>query len=299
MTLAERILPRKIRYILFKLWAMLSMVRWINVLVIAIALYLSALYLLNNGVSKWEILRNPNLHIEVIALSLFIMSGYIINAFYDLEKDLINKPKKTYIDRLISRKTSLNTYIAFNGIAAVLSFFVGWKVFVVNLLFSFALWLYSHKLRRKAFTGELGATLLTVAPFISLSIYFNKITPYIFLYVSFIFLLALTREIIKKLIRFKGDLVVGEKSLPIVIGESKSKILAVFFMLGSLAQLCSLYFIQWLLRLPLWFVFLGGAAITVSIILMLTSKSGNNYKIVNTIYKFLLVASVAGIALIY
>jgi len=90
MTLAERILPRRVRYILFKIWALLSMVRWINVLVIAIALYLSAMYLLNDGISKWEILKNPRLHLEVIALSLFIMSGYIINAFYDLEKDLIN-----------------------------------------------------------------------------------------------------------------------------------------------------------------------------------------------------------------
>ena len=299
MTLAERILPRRVRYLLFKLWAMLSMVRWINVIVIALALYLSAMYLLNDGVSKWQILQNPQLHLEVIALSFFIMSGYIINAFYDLEKDLINKPKKTYIDRLISRKTSLNAYIVFNGIAAVLSLFVGWKIFAVNLLFSFALWLYSHKLRRKPFTGELGATLLTVAPFVSLSIYYNKITAYIFLYVSFIFLLALTREIIKKLIRFKGDLVVGEKSLPIVIGESKAKGLAIIFMLGSLAQLGSLYFIQWLLKLPLWFVTLGGSAISIAIVLMLTTKSGNNYKIVNWIYKFLLVGSVAGIALIY
>lgn len=299
MTLAERILPRRVRYILFKIWALLSMVRWINVLVIAIALYLSAMCLLNDGISKWEILKNPKLHLEVIALSLFIMSGYIINAFYDLEKDLINKPKKTYIDRLISRKTSLNAYITFNGIAAILSLFVGWKVFIINLLFSFALWLYSHKLRKKAFMGELGATLLTVAPFVSLSVYYSKITAYIFLYVSFIFLLALTREIIKKLIRFKGDLVVGEKSLPIVIGEQKSKGLAIFFMLGSLAQLGSLYFIQWLLRLPFWFIAMGGSAIFISIILMLSTQSGNNYKIVNWIYKILLVGTVAGIALIY
>ncbi|MEM7161031.1 MAG: geranylgeranylglycerol-phosphate geranylgeranyltransferase [Bacteroidota bacterium] len=292
-------MPRRVRYILFKIWALLSMVRWINVLVIAIALYLSAMCLLNDGISKWEILKNPKLHLEVIALSLFIMSGYIINAFYDLEKDLINKPKKTYIDRLISRKTSLNAYITFNGIAAILSLFVGWKVFIINLLFSFALWLYSHKLRKKAFMGELGATLLTVAPFVSLSVYYSKITAYIFLYVSFIFLLALTREIIKKLIRFKGDLVVGEKSLPIVIGEQKSKGLAIFFMLGSLAQLGSLYFIQWLLRLPFWFIAMGGSAIFISIILMLSTQSGNNYKIVNWIYKILLVGTVAGIALIY
>ena len=299
MTLAERFLPRKVRYLLFKIWAMLSMVRWINVLVIAIALYLSALYLLNDGVSKLEILKNPKLHLEVIALSLLIMSGYIINAFYDLEKDLINKPKKTYFERLISKQTSLNAYIFFNGIAALLSFFVGWRVFIVNLLFSFALWLYSHKLRKTAFMGELGATFLTVAPFVSLSIYYKRITAYIFLYISFIFVLSLTREIVKKLIRFKGDLVVGEKSLPIVIGEQNSKALAIALMLGSIAQLGSLYFIQWLLRLPLWFVSLGGVGISIAIILMIGSKSGNNYKIVNWIYKFLLVGSVAGIALIY
>ena len=278
---------------------MFAMVRWINVLVIAVALYLSAMYLLQPNTPRLEVLKDPKLHLEVIALSLFIMSGYIINAFYDLRKDLINKPKKTYIERLISRQTSLTAYIVFNGLAAILSFFVGWKVLVINLAFSFALWLYSHKMRKKAFMGELGATLLTVAPFASLAIYYNRITTYIFLYVSFLFLLALTREIIKKLIRFKGDLVVGERSLPIVIGEKKSKILAVFFMFGSLVQLGSLYFIQWLLQLPLWFVALGASAIVFSIILMITTKKGSNYNVVNWIYKVLIVGSVAGIALIY
>lgn len=278
---------------------MFAMVRWINVLVIAMALYLSAMYLLKPDTPRLEVLKDPRLHIEVFALSLFIMSGYIINAFYDIRKDLINKPKKTYIDRLISRKTSLNAYITFNGIAAILSFFVSWKVLLINLLFSFALWLYSHKMRRKAFMGELGATLLTIAPFASLAIYYQRITPYIFLYVSFLFVLALTREIIKKLIRFKGDLVVGERSLPIVLGEKRSRIFALIFMLCSLAQLASLYFIQWLLRLPLWFVGLGTSAIVFSIILMLTTKKGSNYKVINWIYKILIVGSVAGIALIY
>jgi len=274
------------------------MVRWFNVLLIAVALYLSAMYLLNPGESKWEILKNYKLHCEVIALSLFIMSGYIINAFYDLEKDLINKPKKTFMERLISKRTSLTAYLVFNTIAAALSLFVGGVVFIVNVAFSFALWFYSHKLRKIAFLGELGATLLTVAPFVSLAIFYRTITPYIFLYVSFIFILVLTREIIKKIIRFKGDLVVGEKSLPIVIGERKSKWLAILLMLGSLAQLGSLYFIQWLVRLPWWFITIGTLGIILSIILVLTTRKGSNYSVINTIYKILLIGSVAGIALI-
>ena len=277
---------------------MLSMVRWFNVLLIAVALYLSAMYLLNPGESKLDVLKNYRLHCEVIALSLFIMSGYIINAFYDLEKDLINKPKRTFMERLISKRTSLTAYLVFNAIAAILSLFVGNIVFLVNVAFSFALWFYSHKLRKIPFLGELGATLLTVAPFVSLAIFYRTITPYIFLYISFIFVLVLTREIIKKIIRFKGDLVVGEKSLPIVMGERKSKLLAICLMLGSLAQLGSLYFIQWLVRLPWWFIALGASGIVSSIILVLTTRKGSNYKVINTIYKILLIGSVVGIALI-
>jgi len=220
---SNSILSRKQRFIVLKVMAMLTLVRWYNVLLIGIGLYLSAIFLLNSE-SEWlATLLNYKLHLAIGSLCFYIMAGYIINAFYDFEKDLVNNPKGTIFNRIVSKTFCLNTYFLFNFIGTLLAIFVDWKVLLLNSILCFALWFYSHKLRKKPFTGELGASLLTIAPFVSLSIYYQHTNLKIGLYIGFLFALTLTREIVKKLVGMKGDLVYGDKSLPIIWGINKTK----------------------------------------------------------------------------
>ena len=101
-------LSRKNRLIAMKVIAMFSVVRGYNIPVIAIAQYLAAIFILApKNIPSLDIILDPNLFVLVLASSLSIASGYIINNFYDSEKDLINRPNKSMLDRLVSQKTKL------------------------------------------------------------------------------------------------------------------------------------------------------------------------------------------------
>jgi len=255
---------RRRRYLTYKIWALLSLVRWYSVLLIAITLYLSALFLFNHGLPRLEVLMRPGLHAEIFALCLFIMSGFIINAFYDLEKDLINRPHKTYMDKHISRRFSLNCYFAFNTLAAIISLCVGWQVFLVNVLFSVVLWAYSHKIQKKRFFGEMGAALLTVAPFFSMAVFYDNVTWKMLEFVALIFIVLIEREVLKKVLGLKGDFVLGNRSIPIEFGEKTSNDAVVILSAISIAQL--LFFMRFVnpgspAILAYLMIFLQGATI--------------------------------------
>ncbi len=236
------------------------------------------------------------LHLSILSLSFLIMGGYIINAFYDFEKDLVNNPKGTIFNRVVSKAFCLNTYFLFNFIGTLLAAFVDWKILLFNSGLCFALWFYSHKLRKKPFTGELGASLLTIAPFVSLSLYYQHTNLKIILYIGFLFALTLTRELIKKLVGMKGDLVYGDKSLPIIWGVNKTKLLIYAFMLLSLAPI-GVLFPEIKDRPVFYYLIFSSVMILASFIMLIPAKEREGFNRVNTMYKIILTLSVFAITL--
>ena len=105
--------PKEANTTLVKIIALLSLIRWYNLLLFSLALYLSALFFTGKPEFWKEILSHPKLHIEVTSLNLLMMAGFIINAFYDFEKDIINRPDTTVFGRIISKAFCLNVYVAF------------------------------------------------------------------------------------------------------------------------------------------------------------------------------------------
>ena len=83
----------------------------------------------------WEVLKDFELHFIVAASSFIIAGGFIINSFYDLEKDLINRPHKALFDRIVSKSFCLNTYCVLNGIGLTFALFASWRVFLFYAFF--------------------------------------------------------------------------------------------------------------------------------------------------------------------
>ncbi len=275
---------------------MFSLVRWYNILLLIIALYLSSLFILNPIISKLDLLKDLHLHLNIFGISALLMAGYIINAFYDFEKDMINHPKTTVFGLIISKSSCLNTYIGLLIIGFTLSAFSDWKVFIFNVGFSFSLWLYSHKLRKKALTSEMGASLLTIAPFASISIYFMHTNSTIILFVGYIFAITFTREVIKKMVSLKGDILVKEKSIPILFGIRNTKYIILILMLLSLCPIAVIF--PGILYKPIAYYF--GASflmIVFSILLLKKSKTPTHFNQINNIYKIILVLAIASIIL--
>jgi 4-hydroxybenzoate polyprenyltransferase len=228
-------LSRTNKLVVMKIISLFSVVRGYNIPIIILAQYLSAIFILAPEKRALDVLLDFNLFILVFASALTIASGYIINNFYDSQKDLINRPNKSMLDRLVSQKTKLNVYFTLNFIVVLMALFVSWRAFLFFSVYIFLIWFYSHKIKKKPFTGNLMSAFLAVLPFFAILLYYYNQIPFeeienyknqlavIFAHASFLFLLLLIREMIKDLENLKGDLVNNYKTIPIVYGEEISK----------------------------------------------------------------------------
>lgn len=282
---------------IIKFIALLSLVRWYNILLVGVALFLTSIFLLNTSTYWKTTIIDYRIYVEIMAISFLIQAGYLINAFYDFEKDVINKPNEIIFDRIISKSTCINTYIVFVILGLIFSLILGLKVFIFNFLFSFLIWYYSHRLRKINLLAEITASVLTVLPFISLSIIYPNINRTYILYGGFVFVISLTREILKKMISLKGDLIVKERSLPIVLGIHKTKIIIESLMFLTIGLI--------IINLPLvsnskigYFFYIVILLISVSIYLIIKAKTTKQFDKINTIYKIIIGLSILSICLI-
>jgi 4-hydroxybenzoate polyprenyltransferase len=214
---------RKTRLTLMKVLSLFSVVRGYNIPIIIIAQYLSAIFILDKDRRALAVLLDPNLFLIVLASSLTIASGYIINNFYDAQKDLINRPKKSMLDRLVSQQTKLHVYFGLNILVTLLAFLVSWRAACFFAGFIFLIWFYSHKLKRYPVIGNLTAAFLAILPFFGILMYAKEFYPEIFAHALFLYLLLLTRELIKDLENLPGDFATNYRTIPVMFGEKVSK----------------------------------------------------------------------------
>lgn len=219
---------------------MFSVVRGYNIPVIALAQYLSAIFILAPEKRALSVLLDINLFIIVLASSLTIASGYIINNFYDSKKDLINRPNKSKLDRLVSQKTKLQVYFTINFVVAIMALFVSVKAFLFFSVYIFLIWFYSHKLKKYPIIGNLTAALLAILPFFAILLYYKNLYPEIFAHAIFLFLLLLIREIIKDLENIIGDIANNYQTIPVKFGEVFAKKIITFL---TILTIIPIYFL--------------------------------------------------------
>ncbi|MDI1257498.1 MAG: geranylgeranylglycerol-phosphate geranylgeranyltransferase [Flavobacterium sp.] len=216
-------LSRKNKLLVMKIVSLFSVVRGYNIPIIVLAQYLSAIFIIAKDKRALKIILDPNLFFIVLASSAVIASGYIINNFYDSKKDLINRPNKSMLDRLVSQKTKLNVYFSLNFIAAFIAIFVSWRAVLYFSVYIFMIWFYSHKIKKYAIIGNLMAAFLAILPFFAILLYYKNLYEVIFSHATFLFLLLLIREMIKDLENMRGDFASDYKTVPIIYGETTSK----------------------------------------------------------------------------
>lgn len=214
---------RQTKLTVMKIISMFSVVRGYNIPVIVLAQYLSAIFILAPEKRALTVLLDFNLFIIVVASALSIASGYIINNFYDSKKDLINRPNKSKIDRLVSQKTKLQVYFGLNFLVAVIAFFVSFRAVIFFSAYIFLIWLYSHKLKKFPIIGNLTAAILAVLPFFAIVLYYKNLYPQILAHATFLMLLLLIREIIKDLENISGDIANDYQTIPVKYGETTAK----------------------------------------------------------------------------
>ncbi len=302
-------LSRKNKLLVMKVISLFSVIRGYNIPIIVVAQYLSAIFILAPGKSALAILLDFKLFIVVFASAVTIASGYIINSFYDSKKDLINRPTKSMLDRLVSQKTKLQVYFTLNFIATLAALFVSWRASLFFATYIFLIWLYSHKRKKYALYGNLIAAFLAVYPFFGILLYYYYRLPLteienhsndlavIFTHATFLFILLLVREMIKDLENIKGDLANGYPTIPIVFGESVSKISITALLLFTVIPVYFLINVFDVGYMDIYF-YVGFIIMLFFGIRLWKSESKEQYLLLHNLLKFLIIAGVCCIVLI-
>ncbi|GGH35688.1 ubiquinone biosynthesis protein UbiA [Mangrovimonas yunxiaonensis] len=276
---------------------MFSVVRGYNILVVVIAQYLASVYILAHNKAVKAVVLDVNLLMLVLASAAAIAGGYIINNFYDSEKDLINRPRKSMLDRLVSQNTKLSFYFVLNFISVVLASYVAFSAVIFFSVYIFGIWLYSHKLKKMPFIGNVVSALLTIAPFFVIFVYYKNFEQVIFVHAMFLFLVISMRELTKDLENLQGDMAQDYHTIPVVYGENVSK--TMLTVLGVLTLLPALLLIfQFQVGRMNYYFYLSMVLLIIFVVMLWKANSRSQYLVLHNILKLIIVLGVVSIPLI-
>ena len=281
---------------LYKFFSLFSIIRIYNILIIVTAQYLTSIFILSPSTDTLDIILDPYLFLIILCSSIAIGSGYIINNFYDEEKDIINRPIKHNIDKTIKKNTKLKFYFFLNFVVIGLAFFISYRAIIFFSLYIFFLWLYSHKLKRILFIGNLFSAILTVTPFFAILLYYKNIDLIIVAYASFLFFIILLKDITKDLKNLVGDFSLNYRTIPVVFGEKFTKLVIILIALVNIVLVLNLYlnFNRGLMEI---FYFLSIITLFLFVIKLYKSSNIHDYLFLHNILRFIITIGIISIFL--
>jgi 4-hydroxybenzoate polyprenyltransferase len=228
--------------------------RPINLLLVAFAQFMTAFFLVESTNSGLSVYQDYRLYLLVFATVLITAAGYMINDYYDVKIDYVNRPHEVIVGKGIKRRVVLFLHSLLNFTAIGLGYLVSPKIAVVNFFAAFLLWFYSNHLKREPFIGNLTVAFLTGFSVYLIAFYYQKSELLVLTYAIFAFFLNLIREIIKDIEDRPGDRKHGCRTLPIVIGFRKTK--QVIFLI-AFGFVCSILTVIFKINLPIVFIYFG------------------------------------------
>lgn len=216
----------------------------------------------------------------IIASVCIAAAGYIINDYFDINIDEVNKPHRMVVDKVISRRWAIAWHFIFSisGLAftvVALPFLQKWYLILANVFCVALLWFYSTSFKRKLLIGNVVISLLTAWSI--LFIFFSKVTladaigigggthhkffRLAILYAGFAFISSLIREAIKDMEDLPGDAKHGCRTMPIVWGLNAAKVYVAVWLIVLLAMLIILEI--YVLQFKWWLPFVYGILLIV------------------------------------
>lgn len=205
-----------------KFIGLFSVVRGYNIMIICIAQYLTAIFILSRQPLR-QVLLDPCLFAIVLAGALAVAGGYIINAFYDQEKDLINKPTRTLMERMVGQHTKLSLYFILNFLSVIVASYVSFRAVLFFSIYIFMMWFYSHRIKKIVLVGNIVSGILSIIPFFAIFVYYHNFQKIIFVHAAFLYYLLLAKDFVKDLQNIKGDFALGYHTIATDYGERSSK----------------------------------------------------------------------------
>ena len=257
----------------------------------------------------------------LLASLLIAAAGYIINDYFDINIDEVNKPHKMVVDKIISRRWAIAWHFMLSSSGIILTvlalpFLQKWYLILANVLCVALLWFYSTNFKKSLLTGNIVISLLTA--WTILIIFFSKVnlsdafgagetSHYKFfrlamLYAGFAFIISLIREAIKDMEDMPGDAKHGCRTMPIVWGVNATKVYTAVWLVVLIALLIvvQVYILQFKWWLP---VVYSIAAIIFPLIVVLVklrnSSSPQQFHQLSTITKLVMFTGILSMLFFY
>ncbi len=285
------------KQVMLKLFSMFVVVRGFNLALIVFAQYITAIFIMAPNQSLSEVIFDRPLFALILATVGAIASGYIINNFYDTEKDIINRPHQSILEQYVSQNTKLVLYFIINFIVVVVASYVSFRSVLFFSVYIFAIWFYSHKIKKKPIIGNLISAILTITPFFAIFLYYKNYSGLIFVFGFYLFLVLSMRELVKDLENLKGDLTLNYKTIPVVYGEKVAKLMVVILVTINIL-------ITWYLLTTFdlgtmdYFFYLSVSLLSVVVVLVFLAQHQQQYMRIHYLLKLLILLGVFSIILL-
>ncbi len=263
-----------------KLKAFFRLVRYPNLIFIAVTQFLFYFSIVAPSIHPGVFYADELLLLSLIVVSsVFIAAGgYIINDYFDLNIDLVNKPGRIVVEKVIPRRWAILLHWFFSIAGILIGFYVSyitknWWIGFSNIVCVLLLWVYSTTFKKKLLSGNIIISILTAwvvlivfffvdhisgssMPGWQISTHVNeeahrRIMRLAFLYGGFAFIISLIREVIKDMEDREGDERFGCRTMPIVWGIPVAKVFTGVWLMaltGALVaiQVYAIYLGWWL-----------------------------------------------------
>jgi 4-hydroxybenzoate polyprenyltransferase len=234
--------------------------------------------------------------------------GYVINDYFDLKIDKINKPGEVILEKSIHRKAAIVWHLFFSLIGLASGVYLAFKVghlsiAIIQLMTIGLLLMYSNVLKRVFIVGNITIALLSGILPILPYIYAKVLNPQLSILTTnalislsaFAFFTTLIRELIKDIEDMKGDRAGGRKTIPVVWGFLASKIV-VFFLLLLLVIFLMPFLVYYIIHhhvdAVLYHIFLLILPVIVSMIMVIFIKEAKQFKIHSLIMKLITLSGI-------
>lgn len=299
-----------------KLKAFFQLVRWPNLVFIGITQFLAVYCVL------YPVFRNspvqPNVsgwNFVLIGLSSILIAagGYIINDYFDLNIDQVNKPEKMVVAKIISRRWAILWHSILSIAGILIGFYVDYssRIFLLgvsNTICVLLLFVYSSTFKRKLLIGNVIISLLTAWVILVIcwceynhlvrlhnGLAAEKILRILFLYAGFAFIVSLIREVVKDMEDVEGDRKFYCHTMPIAWGMNATK---VFVAVWVVVLIATLVIVQlYALRLGWWWSVIYSVALIIIPLAMSLSKlhkakSSSDYHEISSLIKFIMLTGI-------
>jgi 4-hydroxybenzoate polyprenyltransferase len=220
----------------------LRLIRVQNLLIVVLTQFMARIFLVGpepqGSRADWlRVLTDPTIWLLSFSTVCIAAAGYIINDYFDIKIDLINKPQRVVIGRYLKRRVAIGTHQLLNIVGCLIGLYLSRWVFVIDVVSVSLLWFYSANFKRQPLIGNVVISLLTALSFIVLAVYYRQNAQMLLIYAVFSFGISLIREIIKDMQDIRGDARFGCRTLPIVWGLRRTKYLLYVLIASFVATL--------------------------------------------------------------